>query len=287
MNTRNLSFMIVVLLVVNGLLTIGMGQHTVNKTSVTVGMVGKVDQILIPGGELEAVATTDPLAKIVVRVADTFRHGDAFRYNLEFTGLEPGRYDLSKSLKRKNPDESTTNIPSINVEVTSSLPVGKLEPSKPNMLTIPGWMRYWTKLDIFVVIWIIGLALLWGKSKATGQASVKVELTAPTIADTLKPLVKSACDGTIEPHQRAELESLLIHYWTTRLALADTAPGQILSILKNHPEAGPLILQLETWLHMPPGLANESFTDLTELLRPYESIIEPSDQATISGKGQA
>ena len=287
MNTRNLSFMIVVLLVVNGLLTIGMGQHTVNNTSVTVGMVGKVDQILIPGGELEAVATTDPLAKIVVRVADTFRHGDAFRYNLEFTGLEPGRYDLAKSLKRKNPDESTTNIPSIDVEVTSSLPVGKLEPSKPNMLTIPGWMRYWTKLDIFVVIWIIGLALLWGKSKATGQASVKVELTAPTIADTLKPLVKAACDGTIEPHQRAELESLLIHYWTTRLAMADTAPGQILSILKNHPEAGPLILQLETWLHMPPGLANESFTDLTELLRPYESIIEPSDQATISGKGQA
>ena len=40
MNTRNLSFMIVVLLVVNGLLTIGMGQHTVNNTSVTVGMVG-------------------------------------------------------------------------------------------------------------------------------------------------------------------------------------------------------------------------------------------------------
>ena len=173
MNTRNLSFMIVVLLVVNGLLTIGMGQHTVNNTSVAVGMVGKVDQILIPGGELEAVATTDPLAKIVVRVADTFRHGDAFRYNLEFTGLEPGRYDLAKSLKRKNPDESTTNIPSIDVEVTSSLPAGKLEPSKPNMLTIPGWMRYWTKLDIFVVIWIIGLALLWGKSKATGEIGLR------------------------------------------------------------------------------------------------------------------
>ena len=288
MNTRNLSFMIVVLLVVNGLLTIAiMGQHTVNNSSVTVGMVGKVDQILIPGGELEAVATTDPLAKIVVRVADTFRHGDAFRYNLEFTGLEPGRYDLTKSLKRKNPDESTTNIPSIDVEVTSSLPVGKLEPSKPNMLTIPGWMRYWTKLDIFVVIWIIGLALLWGKSKATGQAFVKVELTAPTISDTLKPLIKAACDGTIEPHQRAELESLLIHYWTTRLALADTSPGQILSMLKNYTEGGCLILKLDISLHMPPGQANESFTDLTELLRPYESIIEPSDQATISGKGQA
>jgi hypothetical protein len=101
-------------------------------------------------------------------------------------------------------------------------------------------------------------------------------------------LVKAACDGKIEPHQRAELESILIHYWTKRLALADdTAPGQILSILKNHPEAGPLILRLETWLHMPPGQANESFTDLTELLRPYESIIEPSDQATKSGKGQA
>jgi hypothetical protein len=154
------------------------------------------------------------------------------------------------------------------------------------MLAIPGWMRYWTKLDIFVVIWIIGLALLWGKSKATGQASVKVELAAPTIQDTLKPLVKAACNGTIEPHQRAELESVLIHYWTKRLALADTAPGQILSILKNHPEAGPLILRLETWLHKPLGEARESTTDLAELLRPYESIIEPSDQVARSGKGQ-
>lgn len=276
-----------ILIALNCLFAIVTGQVTENKTSVAVGMVGKVDQILIPGGELEAVATTDPLAKIVVRVADTFRHGDAFRYNLEFTGLEPGRYDLTKSLKRKNPDESTTNIPSIDVEVTSSLPAGKLEPSKPNMLAIPGWMRYWTKLDIFVGIWIIGLALLWGKSKATRQASVKVEIKESTIGDILKPLVKAACDGTIEPRQRAELESLLIHYWTTRLTLADTAPGQILSILKNHSEAGPLILQLETWLHMPPGQANESFTDLTELLRPYESIIEPSDQVAKSGKGQA
>lgn len=276
-----------ILIAVNCLFAIVTGQVTESKTSVAVGMVGKVDQILIPGGELEAVATTDPLVKIVVRVADTFRHGDAFRYNLEFTGLEPGRYDLTKSLKRKNPEESTTNIALIEVEVTSSLPSGKLEPSKPNMLAIPGWMRYWTKLDIFVGIWIIGLALLWGKSKATRQASVKVEIKESTIADTLKPLVKAACDGTIEPRQRAELESLLIHYWTTRLALADTAPSQILSILKNHSEAGPLILQLETWLHMPPGQANESFTDLTELLRPYESIIEPSDQVAKSGKGQA
>ena len=277
-----------ILIAVNCLLAIVTGQVTENKTSVAVGMVGKVDQILIPGGELEAVATTDPLAKIVVRVADTFRHGDAFRYNLEFTGLEPGRYDLTKSLKRKNPEESATNIAPIEVEVTSSLPPGKLEPSKPNMLAIPEWMRYWTKLDILVVIWIIGLALLWGKAKATGQASVKVEITKPTIGDTLKPLVKAACDGTIEPHQRAELESLLINYWTTRLTLADdTAPGQILSILKNHPEAGPLILRLETWLHKPPGEARESTTDLAELLRPYESIIEPSGQVARSGKGQA
>ena len=288
MNQRKILSLIAVILAVNCLFAIGNAQVTGNKTSVTVGMVGEVDQILIPGGELEAVATTDPLAKIVVRVADTFRHGDSFRYNLEFTGLEPGRYDLAKSLKRKNPAESTSNIPSIEVEVTSTLPAGKLEPSKPNMLAIPGWMRYWTKLDILVVIWIIGLALLWGKAKATGQAAMNSEYSKPTIADTLKPLVKAACDGTIEPHKRAELESLLINYWTTRLTLADdTAPGQILSILKNHPEAGTLIIRLESWLHMPPGQVVESSSELTELLRPYESINEPSEQTAVSGEGQA
>ena len=263
-------------------------QPAESRTRVSVGMIGKLDQVLIPGGELEAQPTSDPLAKIVVRVAETFRHGDAFRYNLEFTGMEPGRYDLTKSLKRKKPDEPTANMAPIEVEVISALPDGKIEPSKPNAPMIPGWMLYWTKLDVLVVVWIIGLALIWGKSKTTSKVAAQAELPPQTLGQRLKPLVQAACDGTIKPNQRAELESLLIRYWTSKLELAnDIAPGLILTTLKNHAEAGPLILQMEGWLHMPVGEGMKNSADLATLLKPYDSISESPTMPSIPGKGQA
>ena len=259
---------------------------TTNKTSVPVGMIGKVDQVLIPGGELEAVPATDPLAKIVVRVADTFRHGDAYRYNLEFTGYEPGRYDLAKSLKRKGPDEKSVSIPPIEIEITSSLPPGQIEPARPGPPAIRGWFKYWTALDVFVVIWIIGLALLWGKAKATAMAATQADTPPPTVAERLKPLVQAACAGTIEPHKRAELESLLINHWSDQLQLDDTVPpGQVLSILKSNPVAGPLICKLEEWLHMPPGQAQAEADDIAALLKPYETITDLQPVKITTGKG--
>jgi hypothetical protein len=287
--SRILRNIIVALVLVDCISTTAWAQSATsntNKTSVPVGMIGKVEQILIPGGELEAVPTTDPLAKIVVRVADTFRHGDAYRYNLEFTGYEPGLYDLAKSLKRKNPEETAGNIPSIEIEITSSLPPGQIEPAKPKTPQIREWLKYWTILDLFVVVWIIGLALLWGKAKATGRATVQADTPPPSVAQRLKPLVQAACEGTIEPHKRAELESLLINYWSDRLHLnQEIAPGQILTLLKSNPEAGPLINRLEEWLHMPPGQGRATTDDIAGLLQPYEALTDTQTAANATGKG--
>lgn len=283
---RMLRSLIPAVLLLDCISTIASAQNaTTNKTSVPVGMIGKVDQVLIAGSELEAVPTTDPLAKIVVRVADTFRHGDAYRYNLEFTGYEPGRYDLAKSLKRKNPDEKSVTIPPIEIEITSSLPPGKIEPTRPGPPAIREWLKYWTVLDIFVVIWIIGLALLWGKARATAIAATQAEIPPATVAERLKPLVQAACAGTLEPHKRAELESLLINHWSARLQLDETVPpGQILTLLKSNDEAGPLIRRLEEWLHMPPGQARAEADEIATLLKPYEAITDPAPAEITSGK---
>jgi hypothetical protein len=257
-----------------------------SKTSVPVGMVGKINQIVIPGGELEAIADTDPRAKIVVRVAETFRHGDAFRYDLEFTGFEPGRYDLSKNLKRKNPAETTANISPIEIEITSSLEAGKIEPTRPEQPIIADWLKYFTKLDTFVVIWLIGLAILWKGAKNRNTINKSEERQPLTLAERLKPLVQAACEGRIEPNRRAELESLLIAYWTDQLQFGDEiAPARILTSLKSHAEAGPLFLKLEEWLHMPPGERTASDDEIALLLKPYETVADGSLMKTKAGKG--
>lgn len=258
------------------------------KARVPVGMVGKISQIVIPGGELEAVPNSDPLAKIIVRVAESYRHGNAYRYDLEFTGFEPGRYDLAKYLRHKIPDTSPATLPPVEVEIVSVLEPGKIEPSRPAGPEIASWWTYWTKLNIFVGLWIAGLAGLFhwaNRSKKVETVSVE-KITPVSLSQRLNPLVTAACEGTIEPHQRAELESLLIAYWTSRSDANDEVPpGQILSKLKQHPEAGPLLEKLERWLHMPPGQGQASEREISLLLKPYESVPDFEIQVNSNAKG--
>lgn len=270
---------------------IGKSAQQRSKASVAVGMVGRIDQIVIPGGELEANANPDPLSKIIVRVAESYRHGDAFRYDLEFTGFEPGRYDLAKYLRRKLPDASGTSLQPIEVEIVSVLEPGKIEPSRPAPPQIRGWWTYWTRLNIFIGLWIAGLAGLfhWSNRVRKDTAAIEAEQTQPlTVAQRLKPLVQAACAGTIQTHERAELESLLIAYWTARSdANSDvSSPGHLLSKLKQHAEAGPLLTKLEEWLHMPPGDGRASEGEISELLKPYESVPDFEFAGNVITKGE-
>lgn len=245
----------------------------VGSARVPVGMVGRIDQVVIPGGEVEAVPADDPLAKVMVRVVETYRHGDGHRYDLEFTGFEPGRIDLAQSLRRKSPDEKAPPIPPIEVEITSELEPGRIEPTRPGTPVIRGWVTYWTKLNVFIGLWIAGLGLLmYWSNRAEPVIDEVASRPPPTLAERLEPLVRAACDGTIEPHRRAELERLLIGFWSDRLNLSDSvATGQELTALKQHPEAGPLVRQLEKWLHAPPGDDRMTDAEIAALLKPYES----------------
>lgn len=280
-----LAFSLILLCLMNVINAGNQEADSAKVVKVPVGMVGRISQIVIAGGELEAVPTTDVMAKIVVRIAETYRHGDAFRYDLEFTGFEPGRYDLAKSLRRKNPEEKSAGIPPIEVEVTSSLEPGRMEPSRPEGPEIQAWMTYFTKLNIFIGVWILGLALVWGKSASEARAVSRAEAPQMTLAEKLRPLVQAACQGTLEAHRRAELESLLIGYWSERLELSGkSGPGDILQTLKQHAEAGPLVIRLEEWLHMPPENRQVSETDIIALLQPYEKMADSGNGKTVAGR---
>ena len=58
-------------------------------------MPGRLEGVVLPGPELEGEASRRPQAStIVLRVARVYPHGTAFRYDLEYYGLEPGTHDL-------------------------------------------------------------------------------------------------------------------------------------------------------------------------------------------------
>ncbi len=235
--------------------------------SPTVGAPGFVDQIKLPGSELAAKPVSDDRVPIVVRIVKTFPHGDHFRYDIAFQGLEPGEYNLADYLVRKD-GSSTEDLPEIKVEIRSLLPPGQIEPNQLENSILPRLGGYKSLMVIAIVFWSIvfaGLILLGWKRKETAP----IIETKKSFADLLRPRLEQAMRGELHHTQLAELERMLIAFWRRRLDLEGVAIESAIEKIKANPEAGPTVLQLEKWIHSPHA---QSDVSLQQLLAPYESI---------------
>jgi hypothetical protein len=256
------------------------GQDPPPRSKSTVGMPARIDQLVLPGGELEARPIADRRAPVVVRIVDAYPHGSSFRYDIVYYGLEPGRYDLKDSLRRKD-GTPAKDLPPIPVAVEPVLPPGQVEPHRLSLAPSPFLGGYRLLVLLGGLTWVGGLAaiLLAGRRKRV-QASAQASRPA-TLADRLRPLVDAAMAGRLGAGQHAELERLLIGYWRRRLKLEHAAPAQCMATLRDHAEAGPLLHRLEDWLHRPAGTAEP--VDVAALLRPYQAIpAEEPEEVTAS-----
>ena len=75
-------------------------QRTTALPASTVGLPVEVEQLVLPGTELEP-APWDDKSPIVIRVEAVYPHGTSLRYDLMYQGLEPGEHDLRKYLAAK------------------------------------------------------------------------------------------------------------------------------------------------------------------------------------------
>jgi hypothetical protein len=237
-----------------------------NPPETTIGISGRVLQLVLPAPELEAVPL-DAHSPIVLRVLATWPHGTDFRYDLEYHGLEAGRYDLAKYLKHKD-GTPASDLPEIPVVIQALLPEGQVQPNALEPTALPNLGGYETTMIALGVVWVLGLAaiLFLGRRRKLAQR----ELARPrTLAEELRPLVESALAGRLSRSERASLELRLVEYWRRKLELLDRSPQELLVELRGHPEAGALLQSLEDWLHRPDPPAQ---VDLARLLAPYENV---------------
>lgn len=248
-----------------------------DQRSPSVGVAARIDQLVLPGPELEAKPLRDRESPIVLRVAETYPHGSAFRYDLVYYGLDPGKYDLRDYLRRKD-GTPAEGLPPIPVEIRAILPPGQVEPNRLVIERSPSLGGYRVLLGIAGFAWIAGLAaiLLLGRRR---RATVAASARPLTLADRLRPLVEAARNGTLGPGQHAELERMLIGYWRRRLGLVEAAHARAIAALREHPEAGPLLRKLEDWLHRP-GRAEA--VDVNALLEPFRDL--PADALESEGE---
>lgn len=231
----------------------------------TVGRPARIEQLVLPGTELEVKPITETTV-IVLRLVRVFPHGSAFRYDLEYYGLEAGTFDLKDYVQRKD-RSSTTDLPSLPVTIRSILPPGQIKPHALTPQTAPRLGGYRFLLFLAGVLWLIGLVvlLLVGRQRAAARSAA---VRRQTLAERLRPLVEGAMTGQLPPTRLAELERTLIAYWERRLDLRHHKPIEALDALRRHAEAGPLLRQLETWLHRPGG---DAAVDVAALLTPYQN----------------
>jgi predicted nucleic acid-binding protein len=238
----------------------------------SVGMPARIEQLVLPGPELEVVPA-DPKSPIALRIVATWPHGDAFRYDLEYWGLEPGDYDLRTFLRRKNgAADVATTLPPIPVTVKSILPAKLTKPHVPEAGEVPGLGGYRTLMIAVAVAWIAGLGAILFLGRRRRQRESAAIARPRTLAERLRPLVERACAGTLSRTERAQLELGLVAYWRRKLELDDRRAAEAIAVMRKHEQAGPLLLSLERWLHAP---ASPESVDVAALLEPYRDL--PAD----------
>lgn len=236
----------------------------------SVGIPFRIEGIVLPGPELEP-APADPASPIVLRILATWPHGSAFRYDLEATGLEPGEYDLSHFLRRKDGSEGEA-LPPIPARIRSVLPLGRLRPHPPAQTEAPSFGGYRALLVAGGALWVGGLVAILFVGRRRRREEQGARARPKSLAERLRPLVEAALEGRLSRADRARLELGLVAYWRRRLGLEERRADEVLALLREHEEAGPLLRGLEDWLHRP---APPPDVDVAALLSPYKNL--PAD----------
>jgi hypothetical protein len=188
-----------------------------------------------------------------------------------YYGLDPGTFDLKDYLKRKD-GSSTADLPALQVEIRTLLPPGQVQPHELTASAGPalGGYRFW--LVVGGVVWGVGLLAIVFVGRQRRRAGADTTSRPVTLAARLRPLVEQARVGALSIAERAELERLLLTFWQRRLGVAEARPQEVFATLRQHAEAGPLLVQLERWLHRPGAADN---VDVATLLAPYAAADDP------------
>ena len=233
----------------------------------TVGFPKLIFQHVIRGSKVVAKPITDPAQAMIIRIVETYPHGSDFRYDIEYKGLEPGKYNLADYLKRETGEEA---IPAIPVTIKSLLGPGQIKPGDPPTVSSEFRSYYLPMLLVAAAGWLGGLLMIlfYGRGKTKRPESHQVKVT---VADRMRPLIDAAVAGKLNSKEQAELERVLSSFWSKKLRLGHLPADQLRERLRNHPEASVMLNQIDSWLHRP-ATDQSNQVDVGKILEPYQSV---------------
>ena len=233
-----------------------------------VGLPLLLKELYLEGPLLEPTPRRTREVPLIVRIAEVKPAQDGFHYTIEVQGLAPGTYNLGKYLRPAH-DESGTSTHDIPLTIITELPPGLPEPTTLAPKSAPRIGGYRTLLWLLGLAWVAGLT--WIVFFRKQSEKVDYETTPePTLAERLKPLLQHAAQGNLPTDEQARLERLILAHWRQRIPEVEGLPtAESLTFLREHPEASPLLLKLEFWLHAPESKISSE--EIENLLKPYRT----------------
>ena len=248
-----------------------------SRVEVSVGMSGFVKQVVFSGSEL-TVREVDPRrSPVAVRIDDVYPHGDDFRYDLTFFGLEPGTHNLTEYLALKD-GGSVEDLAPIMITVKSILPTDQFAPSEPKLGLMARVGGYYTMMILAIVLWVAGLLaiLFWGRRRK--EVKVGDARAGVSEVDQIRLLVDQAMDsGELSSEQKADLDMRVLTFWRTRRDLSGLAVADSLVKLKQDEQAGPLLKGLEKWFYSRSAPTRD---EIVTLLNPMSEMVSKESRSS-------
>lgn len=213
---------------------------------VTVGVEG-TRVVEIAGPQLSAAHFT-PGDALAVRIADVRPVAGGFRYDLRYMAFGPGAHDIGKSLRRPDgtPPEARSEFA---VSVAALIPEkysGELYATPNSRVDLHSNHTLWMRLAWGSwALMLVPLMLYVRKKRRRAAPPERV----PTIPERLRSLLERGARQDLTIAERADLEQLLLAFWSKRLNLSTERLSETVEQLRRHPQAGMQWASVERWFH--------------------------------------
>lgn len=221
--------------------------------AVTIGVEGR--RVVEIAGPLLRAAPFTPGDAVSLRIAEAVPTDRGHRYDLRYIAYGPGEHDLAKHLQRDD-GEAAANLPTLAIDVASILPAkhgGELFDAPGGPIDLHS--NYSLTMRLLWGLWAVALVplLLYGRRR---RAVVEQPAPPPTVAQRLRDLLERAAVEHLSPAEQADLEQLLLAFWSQRLNLDAERLSDAIESLRNDPTAGRQLAGVERWLHSRSAPAN-------------------------------
>lgn len=221
---------------------------------VTIGVEGR-RVVEIAGPELSAAPFT-PGDAVSVRIAAVEPLVAGYRYDLRYMAFGPGKHDLAPLLKRPDGTSPETRA-DLRIAVAALLPddySGELYTTPTSPIDLHTRYKYYMG-----AAWIAWGSLLvplawWGHKRRRRKVRTA---PPPSLVERVRTLLRQATEANLTIEEKADLEALLLAFWSQKLKLSEERLSATIEQLRRHPQAAAQWNRVERWIHSPSGMSSD------------------------------